>query len=86
MKNGLISRIATEDESNKRKGGGVSPNECCSRPCEGSITFRESGERSYRYHELIEEHNEEQVKYILGKMCLEMTQIAASLKTIQGGS
>ena len=36
--------------------------------------------------QLIEEHNEEQVKYILGKMCLEMTRIAASLKTIQGES
>ena len=24
--------------------------------------------------ELIEEHNEDQVKYILGQMCLEMTQ------------
>ena len=34
--------------------------------------------------ELIEEHNEEQVKYILGKMCLEMTQLSTSLKTIQG--
>ena len=36
--------------------------------------------------ELIEEHNEEHVKYILGKMCLEMTQLSASLKAIQGES
>ena len=36
--------------------------------------------------ELIEEHNEEQVKYILGKMCLEMTQLSTSLKVIQGES
>ncbi len=36
--------------------------------------------------ELIEEHNEEQVKYILGKMCLEMTQLSASLKAFQGES
>ena len=36
--------------------------------------------------ELIEEHNEEHVKYILGKMCLEMTQLSASLKSIQGES
>ena len=36
--------------------------------------------------ELIEEHNEDQVKYILGKMCSEMTQLSASLKAIQGES
>ena len=34
--------------------------------------------------ELIEKHNEDQVKYILGKMCLELTQLSASLKRIQG--
>ena len=34
--------------------------------------------------ELIEKHNEEQVKYILGKLCLETTQLSGSLKTIQG--
>ena len=56
MKNGLISRIATEDDSNKWR------------------------------IELIEEHNEEQVKYILGKMWLEMTQLSASLRAIQGES
>ncbi len=37
-------------------------------------------------NEFIEEHNEEQVKYILGKMCLEMTQVSSSLKVIQGES
>ena len=36
--------------------------------------------------ELIEEHNEEQVKCILGKMCLDMTKLSSSLKVIQGES
>ncbi len=36
--------------------------------------------------ELIEEHNGEQMKYILGKMCLEMTHLSTSLRAIQGES
>ena len=34
--------------------------------------------------ELIEGHNEEEFKYILSKLCLELTQISAGLKAIQG--
>jgi hypothetical protein len=35
--------------------------------------------------ELIEGHTEEQMKYIIGKMCFQVSQISAGMKTIQGG-
>jgi hypothetical protein len=34
--------------------------------------------------ELIEGHTEEQMKYIIGKMCFQVSQISAGMKTIQG--